>query len=256
MGLLRDESSVTVKEQEHPHKLVPRPASTVVLLRDGPTGLQTLLLRRNEALSWAGGFWVFPGGSIDAADLARAAGDAGQAARLAALRETQEEAGIAVDGELIGLGQWITPLGEPRRFATEYFVAACDPKAPVIVDGSEIVEGLWLHIDEALRQHAAGRLRFYPPTWLTLCQLRYFGHVADALRGAAVLPRLRVEPVFGRGRGLQVALFEGDAGYQHGAADHGGPRHRVWQVDGRWRYEYAGVDPAIRPLDGRDIAGT
>ena len=61
-----------------------RPASTVVLLRDTPTGLETLLLKRNKALLFAGGAWVFPGGALDAQDLAAARGDVHLAARIAA----------------------------------------------------------------------------------------------------------------------------------------------------------------------------
>lgn len=38
-----------------------RLAGTAVILRDGPEGLETLLLRRNAKLAFAGGAWVFPG---------------------------------------------------------------------------------------------------------------------------------------------------------------------------------------------------
>ena len=61
-----------------------RPASTVVLLRDGSEGLETLLLKRNKALAFAGGFWVFPGGSLDPEDMAAGDGDEETAARVAA----------------------------------------------------------------------------------------------------------------------------------------------------------------------------
>ena len=53
-----------------------RPASTVVLLRDTPEGLQTLLLKRNKALLFAGGLWVFPGGAVDPEDMEAAGGNA------------------------------------------------------------------------------------------------------------------------------------------------------------------------------------
>ena len=52
-----------------------RPASTVVLLRDTTNGLETLMLKRNKALIFAGGAWVFPGGALDPEALARAAAD-------------------------------------------------------------------------------------------------------------------------------------------------------------------------------------
>ena len=45
------------------------PAATVILLRDGEDGLETLMLRRNSKLAFAGGHWVFPGGRVDADDL-------------------------------------------------------------------------------------------------------------------------------------------------------------------------------------------
>ena len=44
------------------------PAATVVLLRDTSDGIETLLLRRNTAVEFAGGLWVFPGGRIDPED--------------------------------------------------------------------------------------------------------------------------------------------------------------------------------------------
>lgn len=55
----------------HQAKDIPeaRPASTVVLIRDSKHGLETLLLKRTQALLFAGGFWVFPGGAIDPADI-------------------------------------------------------------------------------------------------------------------------------------------------------------------------------------------
>ncbi len=42
-----------------------RPASTVALLRDSEQGLETLLLKRNNALAFAGGAWVFSVGATE-----------------------------------------------------------------------------------------------------------------------------------------------------------------------------------------------
>lgn len=93
----------------------PRDAASLVLLRDGPDGLEVLLLRRHEDSRVMGGVHVFPGGKLDAADSGPAAmsrldqdaavllaqlGEPGleptRAAGLflAALRETHEEAGL------------------------------------------------------------------------------------------------------------------------------------------------------------------
>ena len=96
-----------------------RPASTVVLLRDGDAGIETLLLKRNKALNFAGGFWVFPGGSLDPEDLEQASGDEEQASRLAACREAREECGQCPHPEdMILLSHWTTPEAEKKRFST------------------------------------------------------------------------------------------------------------------------------------------
>jgi len=95
----------------------PRPAATIVLLRDGPEGLEVLLMRRNRDAGFVPGAYVFPGGRVDAVDaepglVARLEGlaPAEAAARLgledavppaiayylAAVREAFEETGILV----------------------------------------------------------------------------------------------------------------------------------------------------------------
>jgi 8-oxo-dGTP pyrophosphatase MutT (NUDIX family) len=46
----------------------PRPAATVVLLRDAAGGPEALLLRRHRRSGFAADAWVFPGGVVDQAD--------------------------------------------------------------------------------------------------------------------------------------------------------------------------------------------
>lgn len=103
----------TVENPAH-QPVEPRPAATVVLLRDAPGGPQVLLLRRHRRSGFAAGAWVFPGGVVDARDRegallerldgptpgewARRLGivDAGEALGYvaAAIREAFEETGI------------------------------------------------------------------------------------------------------------------------------------------------------------------
>lgn len=85
-----------------------RDAATVVLLRDGPDGLESWLLTRVAQMAFAAGMTVFPGGRVDPADAALPlAGDVSalvtrlgcpdeQARALigAAARETFEETGV------------------------------------------------------------------------------------------------------------------------------------------------------------------
>ena len=85
------------------------PAATVVLVRDREVGLETLMLRRNVEVSF-GGMWVFPGGRVEPED-----GDGERGARRAAAREAAEEAGLAVDSELlVPFAHWIPPPVAPK----------------------------------------------------------------------------------------------------------------------------------------------
>ncbi|MEZ5661817.1 MAG: NUDIX domain-containing protein, partial [Burkholderiaceae bacterium] len=79
----------------------PRPAATVILLRDGAHGLEILMTRRSMQASFAPGAYVFPGGRVDDADHALGADldhptdDAlDRAFKVAAIREAFEELGI------------------------------------------------------------------------------------------------------------------------------------------------------------------
>ena len=118
------------------------PAATVVLVRDGDTGLEVLMLHRVSKVAF-GGMWVFPGGRVDDDD--RRPGDDDQAsARRAAAREALEECGLAVDpDDLVPFSHWVPPAISPRRFATWFFVARASA-GEVVVDGGEIHEHAWL----------------------------------------------------------------------------------------------------------------
>jgi len=95
--------------------VVPRPAATTLVVRDGEAGLEVLMVRRSMQASFMPGAYVFPGGAVDAADgddttLSLADEDAGALQRrigevtqvgsqaaafaVAALRECLEECGL------------------------------------------------------------------------------------------------------------------------------------------------------------------
>ena len=92
--------------------IVPRPAATLILLRDGDAGPEIFMLKRSPSAAFVANAYVFPGGGLDAADhkaLDRVTGlteadanrrlgvDAGGLAYwVAAVRECFEEAGILI----------------------------------------------------------------------------------------------------------------------------------------------------------------
>jgi 8-oxo-dGTP pyrophosphatase MutT (NUDIX family) len=220
------------------------PAATVVLLRDAPGGLETLMLRRDTDLAFAGGAWVFPGGRIDPADFAGGvvSDDPERvlaAAHQAAARETMEEAGLTVDpGSFVWFAHWTPPALVPaRRYAT-WFFAARAPEGSVVIDDYEIRDHQWIRPADALRRRDAGEVLIIPPTWMTLHAL------ADASSVDAVLSRMRAgEPSIyvthvGRLDKVTVSMWVGDAGYDDFDPGKPGPRHRlVMDDDAGWYLE-------------------
>src|SRR5256885_14495960 len=113
---------------------VPRQAATVIVLRGGDSRLEVLLVKRNPAARFMGGAWVFPGGAVDAHE-----GEGDRAHRVAAVRELDEEAGIAgVDpAALVKYSRWITPAEVKIRFDTHFFLAPLPAGAEPRIDGEE-----------------------------------------------------------------------------------------------------------------------
>ncbi len=214
------------------------PAATVILLRDGPDGLETLMLRRNSKLEFAGGMWVFPGGRVDPEDHPDDGPDVEVAVRNAAVREAEEEAGLVVDPDaLIPFSHWTPPKVAIKRFATWFFVARA-PAGAITIDDGEIHESMWVRPADALRRRDEGEIELAPPTWLSLDRLATSATVDDALgeaRSAEVesfVTAIAKDP-----DGELVAMWHGDAGYESGDASADGPRHRlVMAGSGGWRY--------------------
>lgn len=226
-----------------------RPASTVVLLRDTDKGMETLLLRRNKALMFAGGLWVFPGGALEEGDLNAAGGDVHRAARFAAAREAEEECGLRPRLEdMVQLSHWTTPVVEPKRFETWIFAAPLARDSRVTIDGSEIHDAMWISLEEAVAQHESGELGMLPPTYITLRSLLRYPDIDAMVKEERHTVPPEVFPVFADDRGEIVVLFRGDAGYESGNGSARGARHRAVLHDNHWEYRHDNVDAAIPPF--------
>ena len=208
------------------------------------------MLKRNKALLFAGGVWVFPGGAMDAGDWQEAGTDEARAARVAAAREAQEEAGLVVDPELmVQISHWTTPVAEPKRFYTWFFLAMAGADSSVEIDGGEIHDYQWINIAEAVHRHDAGDFGLFPPTIMTLRSLRGYMSAEDAMIGIAARDPFAVFPLFAHAIDIVQVLFEGDAGYGSGDPGREGARHRASLVDGVWQYQHQGLDGIRVRLD-------
>lgn len=167
-------------------EVVPLPAASAIVLRDAP--LEVLLLRRHEKSSFVPNAWVFPGGIAEK----------GEDMRACAARETQEEAGLALDAEqLVWTSRWITPVGIPKRFDTYFFLAEVDRDVEVTIDLDEISDWMWIAPADALQRRD---LHLVFPTIKNLEALLGFDSVRDlidARRSAIIEP---VQPVLVNGK--------------------------------------------------------
>lgn len=146
----------------------PREASTVVLIRPDRT---VFLIRRMRAMAF-GGMWAFPGGSLEA----------GETPADAAVREIAEETGVTLlPAALTPWHRWLTPVFEPRRFDTWFFLAAMPDGQDAALPEFEADEKRWLTPEQAIAEHAAGDLPMLPPTVVTLRELSAYPSVTAML---------------------------------------------------------------------------
>ncbi|MFN8161527.1 MAG: NUDIX hydrolase [Solirubrobacterales bacterium] len=192
----------------------PRPAASVVLLRRGgkhsDRGTEVLLVQRSHRASFMPRAWVFPGGAVDPED-----GEGEEGLRACAVRELDEEAGIALpEGEeLVLFCRWITPEFVKTRFDAWFYLALAPAHAPPRPDGRETVDAAWFAPRAALEASAADELHLAFPTVKQLESLDAFATAEEALaaaRGSVVEPVL---PKLIGTRDEPELVLPGDPGY-------------------------------------------
>ncbi len=241
-----------------PATVAVKPASTVCALRAAPDGMDVLMVRRAVASEFMGGAYVFPGGSVDAADQtvgehALRGDDPEQRPwHAAALRELAEEAGVLVTAppptaELIAavagtegaalfaavaaagfrfdatglayLSNWVTPLGPPRRFDTRFFVVEVPPGTDIRADLSEVTDARWVRPADALARAEAGEWDLPFPTQATLGTLARFTTPQAAVAWTRNQEHVeRVAPRVVREGDSYRVLMPGDPGYDEAPA--------------------------------------
>ena len=231
----------------------PIPAATLILMRPAAGGgaPEILIMERAQTMAFAAGALVFPGGRIEADDHASAALFAPHledgAARVAAIRETVEETGIApaiapareaselrqrlAAGEpfaaiLAGLGisvdldaltpfaRWCPNFRETRRFDTLFYLAEAPAGANVTsADQNEAVSAFWATAASVLEDLDAGRAHAIFPTRRNLERLALFASLDEARADAARHPVRQITPWVEERDGRRFVCIPEDAGY-------------------------------------------
>lgn len=233
----------------------PIPAATLILMkpdRSGPPKL--LVMERSQNMAFAAGALVFPGGRIDPDDLALAerfgSGLDHPAARVAAIRETIEETGIApamgsalppeltaelrselergtafselaermeltLDlAALTPFARWCPTFKEARRFDTFFFIArAPEGASQASAAEAEAVRTVWATAKEVLDEANAGRARIIFPTRRNLERLAGFASFEEACADARRYPLQKIVPWIEERSGIHWLCIPEDAGY-------------------------------------------
>lgn len=233
----------------------PIPAATVIIMRDcaGATP-QLLMVERARAMRFAGGALVFPGGRVDPGDRVAGTGFDGDpddmAARIAAVREAIEEAGVAIGVHGLGVGgalgrlrarlhdgdaildaltaagaklapemlvpwsRWCPHHKLVRVFDTRFYLARWDEEhAPPEVDGTENTRTFWASAAEVLASADRGESRLIFPTRRNLERLAQFGSFAEAMTHANAHPVRKIVPWVEARGGADHLCIPDDLGY-------------------------------------------
>jgi len=231
----------------------PVPAATLVLMRAMPGGPpELLMMERPGHMAFAAGALVFPGGRVDAQDreAARRLGDGSEilAARIAAVRETIEETGIApVPGvgaeqiealrtglfagrdfadlltqaglslDLAGLApfaRWCPNFRETRRFDATFFLAeAPDGAGEPSPQPGEVARTFWASAGDVLAELEAGRAHAIFPTRRNLERLARYGSFAEARADAERHEMRTITPWVEERDGRPWVCIPDDLGY-------------------------------------------
>ncbi|HEX2764267.1 MAG TPA: NUDIX hydrolase [Allosphingosinicella sp.] len=228
----------------------PIPAATLIVMRPAAAGgaPDILMLQRSETMAFAAGALVFPGGRIDEADRRAAARLAPRledgAERIAAVRETIEETGVAPalagspDAEALRAGlaegrdfagllekqglrldlgaltpfaRWCPNFREARRFDTMFYLTEAPAGAEAhSADRTETVHTFWAPASDVLARIEGGTAKAIFPTRRNLERLARFGSIEEARADAARYPVRKITPwVEERNGGRFVCIPEG-----------------------------------------------
>lgn len=234
------------------------PAATTVIFRRDPAGgaAQLLMVERSATMSFAGGAAVFPGGRLDEADHDLAAALAtgleamDAASRVAAIRETLEETGLAIglaetvsgseaadaramlleEGalapvldrfgwalelqRLVPWARWLPKHRNLKIFDTRFYLADLGTgDVEIEVDATENRHLFWASAAEALRLADAGSIEVIFPTRRNLERLAQFDDFAGARAHAEATPIVTVTPFIEERAGVPWLLIPKEAGY-------------------------------------------
>ncbi|MEU4801177.1 NUDIX hydrolase [Actinosynnema sp. NPDC023587] len=99
--------------------------------------------------------------------------------------------GLALRADLLRpWTNWVTPVEEPRRYDTRFFVAVLPVGQRADGWTTEASDAVWQTPLEALQDWQQGRRTLMPPTWVTLTELAEYSGVSDVLNAPRAVEKI------------------------------------------------------------------
>jgi 8-oxo-dGTP pyrophosphatase MutT (NUDIX family) len=95
---------------------------------------------------------------------------------------------------LVRFAHWITPVNQPKRYDTHFFLAAAPREQLAVHDGREAVDSVWITPHRALSETEAGRYKLVFATAKNLEKLGRSGTAREALDTARSSDIITVQP--------------------------------------------------------------
>jgi 8-oxo-dGTP pyrophosphatase MutT (NUDIX family) len=126
------------------------------------------------------------------------------------------EANLVLRADLLRpWSNWVTPVEEPHRYDTRFFLAAVPPGQRADGATSEAADVAWARPGDALDEWKNGRRGLLPPTWTTLAELEECGSVEEAMSTPRTITKMMPRVV--RDGGVLRIVVNGDPDYERGA---------------------------------------
>lgn len=114
---------------------------------------------------------------------------------------------------LVPFAHWITPVDQPKRFDTRFFLAPAPGDQVAIPDGREAIDAVWITPAAALAGADAGRIKLVLATRMNLVKLGRARTMAAALEAARHDTIVTVEPQLAQTPEGPVLRIPAEAGY-------------------------------------------
>lgn len=117
------------------------------------------------------------------------------------------------------MAHWITPVNEPRRYDTRFFLAALPVGHEADAETSEAAGVAWMTPEQALAAWDAGEHFLLPPTWTQLRDLAAFPTVAAAIAAPRTIVPIEPEVAAGDAASMLGLRFDHAPDYFAGLDD-------------------------------------